>query len=294
MNRHGIPAAALVILGLSGWYCAAASPRAEQPGGSVAARTAELREANYAADAEATARLLADFRSLAADARQGDRAMAHYQAATASSFLAGFVGPGSLANPKGDVPRMLRHMEEAAKDHEAAIALAPEFPETHAALANIYGYRTAFEPGRAAELTARAQRLRERALALAPRNPRVVAGHAGFLFWAPPQAGGNRELGLARYRESIALFQAEEASERELHAWGEPDVWAFLAMAQLALDPPDPIGARSAVDRALALRPDFAWARGYLLPRIEQALSGGSPAPTSPAGGASPKRNARR
>ena len=72
-------------------------------------------------------------------------------------------------------------------------------------------------------------------------------GHAGFLFWAPPQAGGDRARGMARYREALELFAAEPAAERELHAWGEPDTWAFLAFAELAREPPDLAPPRAAV-----------------------------------------------
>jgi hypothetical protein len=67
------------------------------------------------------------------------------------------------------------------------------------------------------------------------------------------------------------LAASAAAAERELHAWGEPDAWAFLAFVSLALDPPDVGEARRAVDRALALRADFAWARRALLPRVETA-----------------------
>ena len=243
---------------MSELYCAAAGPQADHRRGQLLAMTAELRQANYAVDAQAAARLVEEFRAMALDPRQPNRWLAHYQAGTASSLLAGFVGPGSLSNPKGDVPLMLRHMEDAAKSFEAAVALAPDFADAHAALANTCGYRSAFEPQRAAELVARAKRARDRSLAVGPRNPRVVAGHAGFLFWAPPQAGGNRELGLERYREALELFASEKPSDREVHAWGEPDTWAFLAMARLSLDPPDARGAKAALDRALAPPPGFS------------------------------------
>jgi tetratricopeptide (TPR) repeat protein len=246
---------------------------ARDDGERLRALTAELRAANYAADAGAVGRLLAQLRALAADATRTDRAMAHYQAGTASGLLAGFVGPGSLANPEGDVPLMLRHLREAAADLEAAVALDPDLADAHAALANNYGYRAFLEPERAAELSGKSKAARQRSLALAPRNPRVVTGHAGFLFWAPSQAGGDRPRGLARYQEALELYAAEPAAERDLHVWGEPDTWAFLSFSYLALDPPDPAAAKRAAERAIALRPDFAWVRGALLPRIEQAAA---------------------
>jgi len=264
--------------------CIGARPATGADASSVRAWTAELREANYAADAAAAQRLRDRFRELAAQPDGADRALAYYQAGTASGLLAAFVGPGSVANPAGDAPAMLRHMQEAAEDLERAVAVAPDFADAHVALANNYGMRIGLEPERAADLAARSNAARGRALALAPKNPRVVTGHAGFLFWAPPQAGGDRARGMARFREALELFAAEPAAERELHAWGEPDTWAFLAFAELASEKPDLAAARAAVDRALELRPDFAWARGVVLPRVEQALAAAKGAAT-PTGG---------
>ena len=251
--------------------CCLAVARADaEPPRSMHELTAELRDANYTADAVTVERARDRFRELAADRESPDRALAYYQAGTASGLLAAFVGPGSVANPQGDREAMLRHMEAAAEDLERAVALAPDLADAHAALASNYGMRAAAQPDRAADLAAKARAARERSLELAPRNPRVVAHHAGFLFWAPPQAGGDRARGLARYREALELFAAEPAAQRELHAWGEPDTWAFLAFAEL-MGEPDLAAARTAVDRALALRPDFAWARGVILPQLERA-----------------------
>lgn len=265
--------------------CAAGRSAAGAEAPSVRSLTAELREANYTANAAATQRLRVRFRELAADPAAADRALAYYQAGTASGLLAAFVSPGSVSNPAGDPPAMLRHMQEAAEDLERAVAVAPDFADAHVALANNYGIRIGLEPDRAADLAARSKAARERALALGPRNPRVVIGHAGFLFWAPPQAGGDRERGMARYREALELFVAEPAAERELHAWGEPDAWAFLAFAELARERPDLEAARAAIDRALALRPDFAWARGVVLPQVERAMAAAGTAAAAPAGG---------
>jgi tetratricopeptide (TPR) repeat protein len=283
---HGLSPAlrfAGATLTLTFWVAARPAAGADAP--SARSLTAELREANYNADAAAAQRLRDRFRELATHPAGADRALAYYQAGTASGLLAAFVAPGSVANAAGDPPAMLRHMQEAAEDLERAVAVAPDFADAHVALANNYGIRIGLEPDRAADLAARSKAARERALTLGPRNPRVVIGHAGLLFWAPPQAGGNRERGMARYREALELFAAEPVAERELHAWGEPDAWAFLAFAELARERPDLTAARAAIERALALRPDFAWARGVVLPQVERAMAAARAAAATPTGG---------
>lgn len=252
---------------------AEAGPPPEARAG-ILARVAEMRAANYAVDEAAMRRLAEEFRRLAERQDNPDRWLAHYEAGMASAFLAAFVGPTSVSHPQGDPAAMLRHMEESALSLEAAVELEPDFADAHAALANNYGMRAAMErdPARLAALVSRGKAARARSLGLAPRNPRVVVGHAGALFWAPPEAGGDRRRGIERYREALALFPEVPAAENALHCWGEPDTWAFLAMAYLMQQPSNPAAAKAAIDRALLLRPDFAWARRSLLPRIEAAL----------------------
>jgi hypothetical protein len=268
-----LPLASFLALAVA----AAATAQPASSAGPFADRIEALRTANYRADATAAAQLRDEFIALAAEPRRSlaERSFAHHQAGFASLFLSSFVGPGSLANPRGDLPRMIEHLVSATVEFEKALALASEDADSHAALANTCGYLASLEKDLKArrELAARARTARERSLALAPRNPRVVAGHAGQLFWSPPIAGGDRPSGLDRYREALRLFAVEPPAERDRHAWGEPDVWTFLAAAHLASDPPDPAAAQIAVEAALTLRPDFAWAKGMLFPRIERALA---------------------
>jgi tetratricopeptide (TPR) repeat protein len=236
-------------------------------------KIAELRAANYALDETAAARLAGELRRWADDPAFPHRAVAAYQAGTANGLLASFVSPGSLAHPQGDAARRLAYLDEATACFELAVALDPTFADAHAAIANNTGIRGAGEadPERRRALTARSRAARERSLALAPRNPRVVLGDAGRLFWAPAEAGGDRARGLERYQEALALFAVEPAAERGMHAWGEPDALAFVAFARLALTPPDVRAARQALERALSLQPGFTWARRALLPRLEAA-----------------------
>lgn len=247
---------------------------AATPGDDRLARaTAALREANYAADAAAVARLRDELQGLARESAPGHRWLADYQAGFASSMLAGFVMPGSVANPQGDIPQALVHLRQAVASFEAAIADKPEFADAHAYRSSCLGMIGWFDR-RAAEVMPEANAAMAKALALGPANPRVVLIDAGRSFWIPPQLGGDRARGMARYREALQLFAAEPAAERALHSWGEPDGWAFLAMAYLAHEPPDPRAAKEALDRAFALRPHFAWARQALLPQVEKALAG--------------------
>lgn len=246
---------------------------AEDPRVELLDRVVQLREANYTLDEAAATRLAGELAALAEDPAFPLRAEAWYQAGTAHALLAGFVAPGSVAHPQGDRDRFLAASAAATAAYEAAVTIDPEHADALAALANNLGMSGAREsdPARRQATLERAREARARSLELAPKRPRVVLGHAGQLFWSPHAAGGDRVRGLARYREALELFAAEPEAERARHAWGEPDGWAFLAFVSLLLEPPDVAGARAAIDRALALRADFGWARRALLPRVEAA-----------------------
>ena len=100
---------------------------------------------------------------------------------------------------------------------------------------------------------------RERARALAPRNPRVLLVDAAADYELPAQQGGNRERALVRLREAVSAFEAERAGTAPLPGWGAAE--AYLLLARDLLDHGDALGARDALERALLIAPDYAEAR---------------------------------
>lgn len=90
-----------------------------------------------------------------------------------------------------------------------------------------------------------------RALQLAPRNPRVL------LLAALADSDGERAYG--RLRKAVAAFEEERQGAATLPAWGAPE--AYLHLARRQLDRGDSTVARSTLERALLLAPDFGQAR---------------------------------
>ena len=99
----------------------------------------------------------------------------------------------------------------------------------------------------------------ERALALAPRNPRALLIDALSDHELPPSLGGNPERALVGFRRAVAAFETERAGLDSLPGWGAAE--AYLLLGQNLLAHNDPVGARDALERALLLAPDYAEAR---------------------------------
>jgi hypothetical protein len=100
----------------------------------------------------------------------------------------------------------------------------------------------------------------KKALALAPRNPRVllIAGLAAY-------DAGEKPAALAGLQKAVTAFEHERQSVVQVPGWGAAEAYAFLARSEL--DAGDAIAARAALEHALLLVPDFAYAH-RLMARI--------------------------
>lgn len=99
----------------------------------------------------------------------------------------------------------------------------------------------------------------ERALALAPKNPRVLFVDALADYLLPPPSGGNKERALPKLRKAVAAFELERAGPEPLPAWGAAEAYVYLGRD--LLDHGDGVGARDALEHALLLAPEDAQAR---------------------------------
>lgn len=99
----------------------------------------------------------------------------------------------------------------------------------------------------------------ERALAVAPKNPRALFVDAMSDYLLGAAVGGNKERALGKLRTAIAAFEVERAGPEPLPGWGAAEAYVYLARD--LLDHGDGVGARDALEHALLLAPDYAQAR---------------------------------
>ena len=98
----------------------------------------------------------------------------------------------------------------------------------------------------------------QKALRLAPRNPRVLLlDAAGAFERAPNGAEGERALG--KLKKAIVALENERQEIVHAPAWGLPD--AYTRLGRIYLNRGDAVAARDALEHALLAAPEFRQAR---------------------------------
>ena len=101
----------------------------------------------------------------------------------------------------------------------------------------------------------------QKALALAPKDPRVrlLAAQMGY---AGAKTTQERAQQVAPFQSAVDAFELERQGMERLPSWGAAEAWQGLA--QVYLDRGDAIAARSALEHALLLMPDYKSAHRLL------------------------------
>lgn len=222
-------------------------------------------DANFQNDAAGLRRAVADFVALADDPQVGR--MALYYAAWTEWGLA------ASELQAGDVLAAIRAGDRAVFYARRALERDLNDPEVMTMLINALIVVAVLDKERFMEAAKEIAPLRQRVLERAPANPRVVMMDAGMIFNNPPERGGSRERGLARYLEAIQLLDREaETTPADVTrpAWGRALAYGWVTGLYLAMSPPQVEKAREAAVTALKLRPDFWFVKTQVVPKLPQ------------------------
>jgi hypothetical protein len=162
----------------------------------------------------------------------------------------------------------LASLDRATADLRRSNQLEPENAEFISLLAQTMISAASIERSRFAHVGAEISKLRKRALELAPHNPRVIMMDAGLIFWAPPERGGGKEKGIARWLEAIRLLETEKISDPLAPDWGNGLAQGWVSNLYLQMTPSRPEEARKLADEALKLHPEFWWVKTQVLPKL--------------------------
>ena len=99
------------------------------------------------------------------------------------------------------------------------------------------------------------------ALQLAPRDPRVRLLAAQLSYLSAKSTRERAQL-LAPFQSAVDAFELERQGLERIPAWGAAEAWQGLA--QVYMDRGDPIAARSALEHALLLMPEYKSAHRLL------------------------------
>jgi hypothetical protein len=108
---------------------------------------------------------------------------------------------------------------------------------------------------------ARSHAQMQRAVALAPRNPRVRLLAAQLSYIAARTTQERTGL-VSPFQSAVDAFELERQGMERVPAWGAADAWQGLA--QVYLDRGDAIAARAALEHALLLVPEYTAAHRLL------------------------------
>lgn len=159
-------------------------------------------------------------------------------------------------------------LNEAAGNLKAALELRPDDAETHALSAWVLTAIAFTDRTKWAQVAPEVAAHRSRAVALEPRNPRVMIMDGTMIFYTPAQAGGGPDRGIAKWLDALPVFESEHIEDPTKPDWGGALPYGWLANLMLSMTPPDTAQARTMVQKALTLRPDFWWVATQVAPKL--------------------------
>jgi tetratricopeptide (TPR) repeat protein len=99
----------------------------------------------------------------------------------------------------------------------------------------------------------------DEAVKLEPKNPRVRLVEALAMFERAGKDVDQQATALKSLRNVTVMFEQARAAASSTPEWGAAEAYAFLGRA--LFDMRDVVGAREALERALLIAPDYAFAR---------------------------------
>ncbi len=158
-------------------------------------------------------------------------------------------------------------LDSGVEQLEAAIELDPQFAEAHALLGSIYGMKAS---GMLSGIRygPKSQSAIERAMELAPENPRVFLIDGIGDFYKPSMFGGGVDNAIESFTTAADLFPAFEPKSELAPDWGHAEVYAWLGQAYSEQEKYGE--AEEAYQKALEIDPNYGWVKYVLLPALAE------------------------
>lgn len=204
-----------------------------------------------AAGLQALAATLAPPDRTAAGAQRADGELQDYYGALLAYRLALLT--------KSDEARAWPFTQQCVDRLKRALLIDPESAEALALQSACLALQSRMDPWRS-PLSAPLSRVRiDKALELAPDNPRVLLLGALAARDRPRLFGGDTQQAFVLMQRAVSAFERQRGQPGRLPGWGAAD--AFTDLAQDYLTRGDALAARDVLERALLVAPDFAQAR---------------------------------
>lgn len=235
---------------LSSVLCIAALPAQAQEL-DFADTESRIDYAWFTEDANALRTLIQSIRASAQ--KTVDTPESHYLTALAYYRLGALLAP---SNPSDGATSMTQCVEDADKVTDAG----PKSAEALALQAICYTHLAELQSWKSMVNSPLAALKMEKALKLAPANPRVALLDAVRDYARAKPA--EKAQTLTKFRRALELFESAPASTENASTWGYADAYAYVGRCLQEKD--DLLGARNAYERALIAAPDYAKVRREL------------------------------
>jgi tetratricopeptide (TPR) repeat protein len=179
---------------------------------------------------------------------------------------------------RDDSDRATDLVQEAESELQEALKLDPDFAEAEALLGASYGLEIGLHPFRGMWLGSKAGSHTERALQLAPADPRVLLLRAISDYFTPSVFGGDKQRALQEFRAALAAFDSYHSADDAAPGWGRAETYAWLGLAESRDGQTE--AARADLSKALELAPDYVLARKQLMALPPAAGMAAGPATT--------------
>ena len=259
------PLAVPIVIALA----ASCSPPGPTQAEKLAALTRQIMVADYEGDRAALDRLYGE-----TNAFLGDKALE-----SRARYWRGYTKWRRAMNGANEKPMptdLAADSGMCAEEMRLASVADPGFLDARVGEMSCVGISLFFDPPRAAD-EPRLERLRDLFTLLGQRangHPRYVWAWGMAAFGMPPERGGGPDNVIKAYLQALEKMKqgAGRPSSPLDPGWGEPELNVNLAYTYLHKPDPDLQLAKTYVDEAVRLAPNWHYAKDILRPQIEAAI----------------------
>jgi tetratricopeptide (TPR) repeat protein len=179
-------------------------------------------------------------------------------------------------NESIDPKELEEDLNQAVNEFDEALRIDPGFVDAKvgaiSCLSNLL-FLNQRNAARMQELVAQAVPLRKAAEAAEPENPRLLWVLGPICWYAPPERGCSQDKAIEMDRKGLEAARKQKAATSDPlePSWGEPELLAALAWANLHRTVPDPNAAEQYARSALEIVPYWHYVRDILIPQINEA-----------------------
>jgi tetratricopeptide (TPR) repeat protein len=222
---------------------------------SVQAAKTELRTGVNAHSLECYQKARDMFLNILLGAKAGNPVLEYYVALADYRLASFYLSSEKMTDAEQPVAEGQQYLERAMKED-------PDFGEAYALYGFLLGIELALHPDQAMTLGMESFQYMAQAEEKEPANPRVHLIKGVYMLYVPQEYGGGPDSALGSLEEAESLFAKESVTDPLKIDWGKDEVYLYLGLVFKQKN--ETAKAKDMLKKALAVNPEFGWARSEL------------------------------